>query len=744
MSILDTITSLNQEASVRTSLATEKGGKTQVLEEPMELVDENEQDMEVVEESDRNHEGKPLEEAEVKPSTSKTPQAKLVRNLSESASSDDRLGRTSGNVSEDSSDTKKLADKSRTHSFILDLEQGSQEALKQRSFGKFDRLPRKERKEKERSQSDERSKLKLKYEKKSEHPVEEPLQKDANTKVSSEEKLEKKFKIKSEKKMSGNAREAKVAEDSTDDGGSKDAKKIKGGSVEKDKIKEKDKSKEKEKAKLDKSSIKCDMKQPLRPDSAGSSEDRSDKEPGSDSIKKREKHSKEVLKRSKSHSEDRPGDKPKSKTDSEKERSKADSQKTHKSNAETDKNSKKIAEKEKSAEKSKTKSKEEGKASFSVKTEKKPQSPDVRSAGGAGICKPEAVKGKKKDGTKEQKKVSEDASHETSELKSSKKKLEKKDKVPEKKGESQEDKPQKDDRPETSDKPSKSSVSALTAETEESPKKQPPLQEASTESDPITTTVTTSFSDDTCDALSDITPEPSEGETESRICEIAGVPAEADALLTLMDVCTSAEARLPSGNLKDKVTPEMDLQDADMKMKEAALTLLSMDPDSTEDEASSDQCPAPLKEEEASSETQPETIIAALAEKDSGIFLNMFSLAFLFCNLLFRWTVTCCPFNYSPSELLAAVVPETEELTGSTGEGTAGDVSDTTGHISEFPRNSETSQVNPPPGRVDRAVKRRPQLARAKGGRKREASPPAVRTRGGQKSEEPPSKRAKR
>lgn len=34
--------------------------------------------------------------------------------------------------------------------------------------------------------------------------------------------------------------------------------------------------------------------------------------------------------------------------------------------------------------------------------------------------------------------------------------------------------------------------------------------------------------------------------------------------------------------------------------------------------------------------------------------------------------------------------------------------------------------------------------AAVKGGRKREASPPAVRTRGGQKSEEPPSKRAKR
>lgn len=35
-------------------------------------------------------------------------------------------------------------------------------------------------------------------------------------------------------------------------------------------------------------------------------------------------------------------------------------------------------------------------------------------------------------------------------------------------------------------------------------------------------------------------------------------------------------------------------------------------------------------------------------------------------------------------------------------------------------------------------------VAAAKGGRKRDASPPAPRTRGGQKSEEPPSKRTKR
>lgn len=54
MSILDTITSLNQEASVRASSGTEKG-----QDEPMELVEESEQDMDVVEEGDSH-----LEKAE--------------------------------------------------------------------------------------------------------------------------------------------------------------------------------------------------------------------------------------------------------------------------------------------------------------------------------------------------------------------------------------------------------------------------------------------------------------------------------------------------------------------------------------------------------------------------------------------------------------------------------------------------------------------------------------------------------
>lgn len=530
---------------------------------------------------------------EVKSSSSKNPQAKLTRNLSESGSSDDRHRQTSGSVSEDSSDTKKLLDKGRTHSFILDLEQGSQEALKQRSVGKFDRLPRKElhskeRKEKERSLSDDRAKLKQKQEKKSEHPADESLQKESSAvKMSAEEKSEKKLKTKGEKKITGSTKDGKVTEGGAEDGGSKEAKKVKAGPVdnvktEKDKIREKDKDKikDKEKAKGEKTLVKSDFKQLLRPDSAGSSEDRSDKEPSLDSTKKRDKHSKDGLKKSKGHSEDKPADKPKSKIESEKGKVDQDSQKLHKSSSNADKEPKKVKTTNKRIpEKSKTKSKDEAKTPFLTKTEKKVHSWDVRSAGGADVSKPEATKGKKKDGNaKEQRKVPEEASQEKLDLRGAKKKVERKNKVPEKKSDDQEEKAtQKEDELEKSDKSLKSSGSS--SGLEETSKK-PPLREASSESDP-TAAVAASFSEDTCDALSDITPEPSEGGAEPRPSEAPAVPAEADALLTLMDVCASAEARLPPGGLKEDVAVEAELQDADMKMKEAALTLLSMDPDST-------------------------------------------------------------------------------------------------------------------------------------------------------------------
>lgn len=509
----------------------------------------------------------------MKPTFSKLPQSRLGRNLSESGSSDERHRRTSCNFSEDSSEAKKLSDKSRTHSFILDLEQGSQEALKQRSVGKFDRLFRKEhpKERKERSLSDERAKLKPKQEKKYELQPDESQQKDGAVKMSCEEKAEKKPKMKSEKKILGKAPVSEgVAED-----GLKDAtvKKTKGPSMEavktekeknREKEKDKDKSKEKEKLKGEKTST---FKHALRPDSTGSSEERSDMDPGNDSSKKKEKHSKEALKRSRSHTEDRHGDKIKSK-DSEKERTKGDldGQKSIKPSSDGDKDQKRMKLTEKRVlEKLKSKSKDDTKPQFS-KMDNKGQVSEVKSPGGPSVSKSE----KKKEGNaKEQRKVSEESLNEKLELAGAKKKTEKKEKFQEKKSDNhdekkapREEKPEKDDKPKT--------------DIEEDPKKPSVLRDTSTDSDAVTTNIATSFSEDTCDALSDITPEPPEGDAESCLSEVPTVPAEADALLTLMDFCTSV-AQLPPESSREEVPSDLTVQDADMKMKEAALTLLSMD-----------------------------------------------------------------------------------------------------------------------------------------------------------------------
>lgn len=464
----------------------------------------------------------------------------------------------SGSLSEDSAETKKLPDKTRTHAFILELEQGSQEALKQRSVGKFDRLPRKElhskeRREKERSVSDERAKLKAKQ-------VDESQQRDAAAvKVFSEEKSEKKPKIKSEKKMAGTARDGKS---SLSEVGAEEAavKKAKAPSVEsvrvekeKDKSREREKERSKEKAKGEKTSAKSDFKQTSRHESVSLFEDRADLDAGSDSSKKKEKHSKDILKRSKSHGDDRPGDK--SKKDGEREKTKMDQdgQKSNKSSSELDKEPKKVkvAEKGKTPEKFKSKSKEETK--MSSKMDIKAQGLQAKSAGAT-----PASKEKKKD-TKELRKVSEDTQQDRSEVKSAKKKKEKRD------GSQEEKKTPREDKLEKSEKSSKLSVAAPVSLVAEEP-----VQKAARIQDDLAAPAaaavgTTSLLDDACDALSDITPEPPEGELESRL-------AETDALLTLMDVCTSAEAQLPP-----TAAAQMSECEADMKMKEAALTLLSMD-----------------------------------------------------------------------------------------------------------------------------------------------------------------------
>lgn len=94
----------------------------------------------------------------------------------------------------------------------------------------------------------------------------------------------------------------------------------------------------------------------------------------------------------------------------------------------------------------------------------------------------------------------------------------------------------------------------------------------------------TSVPDDMYDALSDITPDPDDDEEAAmRLAESQPqprpIPAEADALLSLMDVCTSAAARTTAIIVSDAQEAESSFRDADLKMKEAALTLLSMDPD---------------------------------------------------------------------------------------------------------------------------------------------------------------------
>lgn len=474
----------------------------------------------------------------------------------------------SGSLSEDSAETKKLPDKTRMHAFILELEQGSQEALKQRSVGKFDRLPRKElhskeRREKERSVSDERTKLKSKQ-------ADESQQRDgAALKIFSEEKTEKKPKIKSEKKLAGTAKDGKssLSEVGAEEAALKKAKapSLENIKVEKEKSREREKERSKEKAKGEKTSAKSDFKQTSRHESVSLFEDRGEVDLGSEASKKKEKHSKDILKRSKSHGDDRAGDKSRKEAEREKTKIDQEGQKSNKSSAELDREPKKVklTEKGKTTEKSKSKSKEETKTSS--KMDVKAQGLQAKNAGAA-----PAYKEKKKD-AKEPRKVTEDTQHNRSEVKIAKKKKEKRD------GSQEERKMPRGDKQEKSEKSSKfSATTPVSLVAEEPVQKATRLPDDLVASAAADTTATAgaaaSLLDDTCDTLSDITPEPPEGELESRLAEMSAVPGETDALLTLMDVCTSAEARLPP-----TAAAQMSECEADMKMKEAALTLLSMD-----------------------------------------------------------------------------------------------------------------------------------------------------------------------
>ncbi|XP_077589503.1 biorientation of chromosomes in cell division 1-like 1 [Stigmatopora nigra] len=462
----------SQSAGMETPRAKEARKERKVLEKKMALNRKRKLDSRNQGDASSKKKGETGEtskKTEVKSTSSRSLQQKTLKNPSESCPPYDRHGKTG--VSEESPDAKKLPDKNRTHSFILDLELGSQEALRQRSVGKFDRPSRKDRKERDRATSDDVviPKIKPKQEKKQEVPL-SPQKDVAPAKAPSDDRSEKKPKVKNDKKSSG----AKEQKSETDD------KKMRAQSVEKDK---KDKSKEKEK-------FKVASKQPSRGDSSEERRAEATPTPTVDAVasKKKEKHSKDVPKRPKSHNEDRQGDKVKLKMDA---KEKIKSEHGARMPIDGDKSPKRVKTTEKTKMADKSKPKEEPKSPAVSKADKKAHVSDL--------------KGKeKKKGVgvgKEQKRNVDE---------SGKKKADKKEK------ESRQEK--------------KSRVEKV----ELSPMPAPPT-----------------------------------------------VPPEADALLTLMDVCASAmDARLHEAGDNERAAPPVTLQDADMKMKEAALALLSMDPHS--------------------------------------------------------------------------------------------------------------------------------------------------------------------
>ena len=555
--------------------------------------------------------------------------------------SDEAHRRKSSSVSEEPGEPRKLSDKNRTHSFILDLEQGSDELLRQRPLGKFERHSRKDQhpkdrkdKERERSVSDESVKIKQKPEKKAETHGDESSQREGpEAKASSsEDKGEKKSsKLKVEKKRSS-VSEGSAVEEGQRDVGSKKMKSPTAEAV-------KDKEKEKERTKGEKVAGKSDPRQPLHPDSTGSSEERSDLELGSEGIRRKDRFIKEGLKRSRSMTDTKHVEKHRSRLDSkdsDKEKSKGalSSPERQKPTSETEGEPRRSRDAEPGSskgkilsEKSRSKSREESKTPTQSKPDKKASGQDTKSKAATSVSKTDSTKEKKKyGGAKEEKKPSEELSTEKSqETKSAKKPSEKKAKDPEKKGDTLADRrggkavdvamgsplspvmamgsplspvigskavdvamgsplsPVMPEIPETPD-------SAKASEPKESSVEVDPT--AATSTPPATGVV--AVSDDAFDALSDITPEPEDEDVATRLVECEEeprpLPAEAAALLSLMEVCSSAERSFvtetepkpePEPEPMSEVTPiaGLSLQEADLKMKEAALTLLSMDPD---------------------------------------------------------------------------------------------------------------------------------------------------------------------
>nr|XP_023678516.1 biorientation of chromosomes in cell division protein 1-like 1 isoform X3 [Paramormyrops kingsleyae] len=582
---------------------------------------------------------------EIKGSFSKGQQPRSIRKISESAASDEGWRRkSSGESPSEARDPRKLLDRSKTHSFILDLEQASEELLRQRAVGKFDRHPRREqgdipkharekdRAEKERSLSDERSKHRPKAEKATvfgrsgnDAHMEESSQKDGASvnKANPDEKAEKKSKARGDRRTSLSGRESRVSVSEAgalEEGSQKDVPKKAKVSSSADALKI-------EKTKVEKVPlIKSDTKLPFSLDTTGSSEDKSDIEPGSESGKKKDKHAKEVAKRSKSLTEDKNVEKSRPKSDTKDTRpSERDADrkpkmdqvppehlKSEKPDTDLDHKTRDAESgskvKSTSTEKSRSKSKEEPKTQPVPKVDKKALSSESKSKSAKISSRSDSSKEKKKDGgLKEDSKASTETLHEKKESRDSKKTAEKLGNDAEKTDEAQ---------CEEKEKESSVGVSVFPSVTETPPPDKLQTQEDNTDCEVVGSAATTSIVDDTFDALSDITPELEDDDATMQIDDdLAFQPASAEVnrppspteepsadtpLSHSADkdfgvdqqeqVCSVPQEvgsmELASCASSSTVSPEMgqllpgiSLQEADLKMQEAALTLLSMDPD---------------------------------------------------------------------------------------------------------------------------------------------------------------------
>ncbi|KPP63949.1 hypothetical protein Z043_117747, partial [Scleropages formosus] len=571
---------------------------------------------------------------------------KHSRRISESTISEESqrrksIGDSPATVSNEPRDPKKLSDRSKTHSFILDLEQGSEELLRHRAGSKFDRIPRKEqgeapkhvkereRVEKERSLSDERGKSKQKTEKiagvsrtNSEASADENWQKDGTlmAKVAAEEKTEKKSKTK-DRRISSLGKEGGAQEE----GSQKD-------STKKMKVPSSSDALKMERVKVEKAPlVKSDAKLPFSLDSTGSSEDKSDIEPGCESGKKKDRYPKEMIKRSKSYSEEKHVDKPRSKLETkdvkpgEKDAERkpkpdhavTEHVKPEKPSSDTDLDRKsrdvECGSKVKAAavDKSRSKSREDSKMQAGSKVEKKTIFHENKSKATKPVSRPNLAKERKKEeGVKEDSKTFEENLHDKVKAgKDSKRLSEKLSKDIETVVMTQSERKKGSRSEELSPG---SSLSPSAQEILEPVSKKLDSEEDRIDSETVRATGHVTIMDDTLDALSDITPEPEDEETSRQVDEDLAFRAalEANRPLSPLEgassndmvnqggkcvpglvqreevqeaplVVSNVDTMSPNSEVEQKFPSVTSLQEADLKRQEAALTLLSMDPDMT-------------------------------------------------------------------------------------------------------------------------------------------------------------------